>query len=139
RAFGRIDVIVDAATKHVVERRSFAPRDLCARVDPGTTRCAPGGATASRVTAEYEGAAVKPDPRIEKVIEPGVKAAVAQKAMPVGITIATPIRRATGKGESARGNLVEAAYLAAMPGADVVINNTDGALRSDLPAGPLTY
>jgi 5'-nucleotidase len=26
-----------------------------------------------------------------------------------------------------------------MPGADVVINNTDGALRSDLPAGPLTY
>ena len=26
-----------------------------------------------------------------------------------------------------------------MPGADVVINNTDGALRADLPAGPLTY
>ncbi len=139
RAFGRIDVIVDAVTKQVVERRSFAPRDLCARVDPGTTRCDPGGASASRVTAEYEGVAVKPDLRIEKVIEPGVKAAVAQKAMPVGITIATPIRRATGKGESALGNLVEAAYLAAMPGADVVINNTDGALRSDLPAGPLTY
>jgi 5'-nucleotidase len=139
RAFGRIDVIVDAATKQVVERRSFAPRDLCARVDPGTTRCDPGGASASRVTAEYEGVAVKPDPGIEKAIEPGVRAAIAQKAMPVGITIATPIRRVTGKGESPLGNLVEAAYLAAMPGADVVINNTDGALRSDLPAGPLTY
>ena len=115
------------------------PRDLCARVDPGTTRCDPGGASASRVTAEYEGAAVKPDPEIEKAIEPGVRAAVAQKAMPVGITIATPIRRVPGKGESPLGNLVEAAYLAAMPGADVVVNNTDGALRSDLPAGPLTY
>ena len=48
RAFGRVDVTVDAATKQVVERRSFAPRDLCARVDPGTTRCDPGGASASR-------------------------------------------------------------------------------------------
>jgi 2',3'-cyclic-nucleotide 2'-phosphodiesterase (5'-nucleotidase family) len=139
RGFGRIDVIVDAATKQVAERRSFPPRDLCARVDPGTTRCDPGGASASRVTAEYEGAAVKPDPEIAKAIEPGVRAAVAQKAMPVAITIATPIRREPGKGESPLGNLVEAAYLAAMPGADVVVNNTDGALRSDLPAGPLTY
>ena len=75
RAFGRVDVIVDAATKQVVERRSFAPRDLCARVDPGTTRCDPGGASASRVTAEYEGAVVKPDPEVEKAIEPGVRAA----------------------------------------------------------------
>ena len=139
RSFGRIDVVVNAATKRVVELRSFAPRDLCARVDPGTARCDPGGARGSRVTADYEGAVVKPDPQIEKAIEPGVRAAVAQKALPVGITIATPIRRETGKGESPLGNFVEAAYLAAMPGADVVINNTDGALRADLPAGPLTY
>ena len=60
------------------------------------------------MTAEDEGATVKPDPGIEKAIEPGVRAAVAQKAMPVGITIATPIRRVTGKGrvaawESCRG------------------------------------
>ena len=139
RAFGRVDVVLNAATKQTLERRSFAPRDLCARVDPGTTRCDPGGTSTARVPAGYEGLAVTPDPAIEKAIAPGVQAAVAQKAVPVGITLATPIRRVTGKGESALGNLVEAAYLAAMPGADVVINNTDGALRADLPAGPLAY
>jgi 5'-nucleotidase len=139
RSFGRVDVLVDRAARMVLERRSFPPRDLCARVDPGTTRCDPGGSSASRVPADYEGAIVKPDPAIESAIAPGVKAALAQKAAPVGITLATPIRRAPGKGESALGNLVEATYLAAMPGADVVINNTDGALRSDLPPGPLTY
>jgi 2',3'-cyclic-nucleotide 2'-phosphodiesterase (5'-nucleotidase family) len=139
RAFGRVDVVVDRATKRVLERRSFPPIDLCARVDPGTTHCDPGGASASRVSARYEGAAVTPDLAVERAIAPGVQAAVAQKAMPVGITLATPIRRVMGKGESALGNLVEAAYLAAMPDADVVINNTDGTLRSDLPAGPLTY
>ena len=139
RSFGRVDVVVDRATRMVLDRRSFAPRDLFARVDPGTTRCDPGGSSASRVPAEYEGVAVKPDPAIENAIAPGVAASVAQKAMPAGITLATPIRRDPGKGESPLGNLVEAAYLAAMPGADIVINNTEGALRSDLPAGPLTY
>lgn len=139
RAFGRVDVVVDRATKRVLERRSFPPIDLCARVDPGTAHCDPGGASAARVPAGYEGAAVRPDPAVEQAIAPGVQAAVAQKAVPVGITLATPIRRVTGKGESALGNLVEAAYLAAMPGADVVVNNTDGALRSDLPAGALKY
>ena len=139
RSFGRVDVVVDRATRMVLERRSFEPRDLCARVDPGTTRCDPGGSSASRVPADYEGAAIKADPAIERAIAPGVEASLAQKAMSVGTTLATPIRRELGKGESALGNLVEAAYLAAMPGADVVINNTDGALRSDLPAGPLTY
>lgn len=139
RSFGRVDVLVDRATRMVLDRRSFAPRDLCARVDPGTTRCDPDGASAARVPADYEGVAVKPDPAISNAIAPGVAASAAQKAMPVGITLTTPIRRDPGKGESALGNLVEAAYLAAMPGADVVINNTEGALRSDLPAGPVTY
>ena len=138
RAFGRVDLIVDRTTKQVLDRRSFAPRDLCARVDPGTSRCDPEGASASRVPADYEGGPVTPDKAIEQAIAGGVRAAAAQKAMPVGITLATPIRLGAG-GESALGNLVEDAYLAAMPGADLVINNSQGAIRADLPAGPLTY
>ena len=31
------------------------------------------------------------------------------------------------------------ALLAAVPGADIAINNSGGGLRADLPAGPLTY
>ena len=139
RSFGRIDVVVDRATRMVLDRRSFAPRDLCARVDPGTTRCDPDGSSASRVPAEYEGAAIKPDPAIENAIAPGVAAVGCAEgdACRHHAGDADPPR--PGKGESPLGNLVEAAYLAAMPGADVVINNTDGALRADLPAGPLTY
>ncbi len=138
RAFGRVDVIVDRTTRRVLERRSFAPRDLCARVDPGTTGCDPGSPDGARVPAEYEGAAVRPDPAIAAVIAPAVDAALAQKGTLLGITLATPVRRA-GTGDSPLGNLFTDAYLAAVPGADVSFNNTSGGLRADLPAGPLSF
>ena len=138
RMFGRVDVIVDRTTRRVLERRSFPPRDLCARVDPGTTRCDPAGSSGARVPAEYEGAPVTPDPAIASVIAPAVNAALAQKETLLGITLATPVRRA-GTGDSPLGNLFTDAYLAAVPGADVSFNNTSGGLRADLPAGPLTF
>ena len=86
----------------------------------------------------YEGAPVKPDPVIADAIAPAVHAALAQKAVLLGITLATPIRRA-GTGDSPLGNLFTDAYLAAVPAADVAVNNTSGGLRADLPAGPVTY
>ncbi|HTE05660.1 MAG TPA: bifunctional UDP-sugar hydrolase/5'-nucleotidase [Planctomycetota bacterium] len=138
RAFGRVDVVVDRATRRVLDRRSFAPRDLCARVDPGTTRCDPDGSSGARLPAEYEGAPVQPDAAIAAVIAPAVQAALAQKTALLGITLATPVRR-EGAGDSPLGNLFTDAYLAAVPGADVSLNNTAGGLRADLPAGPVTY
>ena len=39
RSFGRVDLVVDPSTRRIIRRRLFAPRDLCARVDPGTTQC----------------------------------------------------------------------------------------------------
>jgi 5'-nucleotidase len=138
RTFGRVDVIVDRATRRVLERRSFAPRDLCARVDPGSAQCEPGRASEARVPAEYEGAPVRPDPAIARVIAPAVNAALAQKEALLGVTLPTPVRRA-GAGDSPLGNLFTDAYLAAVPGADVSFNNTSGGLRTDLPAGPLTF
>jgi len=138
RAFGRVDLIVDRGTHRVVERRSFPPRDLCARVDPGTTRCDPGGAAAARVQAQYESAPVVPDAAVAKVLAPGVAAAEAQKNVPLGVTLTAPLRRTEGV-DSAIGNLFTDAYLAAVPGADIAINNTQGGLRADMPAGPITY
>ena len=140
RAFGRIDLVLDRRTRRVLEKRLFAPRDLCARVDAGTTRCDPDGSSSGRVRAEYESAPVVPDAAIARVIAPAVQAAEAQKKMPVGVTLSTPIRRAsTASGDSPLGNLFTDAYRAGVQGADVSINNTSGGLRSDLPAGPLTY
>ena len=138
RSFGRVDLIVDRAARRVVEHRIFPPRDLCARVDPGTSRCDPEGASTGRIRAEYEGAPIVPDQTIARTIAPAVQGAEAQKKTPLGVTLASPVRRA-GSTDSPLGNLFADAYRAGMPGADVSINNTSGGLRADLPAGPLTY
>ena len=138
RTFGRVDLVVDRASQRIIEKRIFAPRDLCVRVDPGTTRCDPDGSSTGRVRAEYENAPIAPDAAIAKVIAPAVQAADALKRMPLGVTLATPVRRA-GTPDSPLGNLFTDAYRAAVPGADVSINNTSGGLRADLPPGPLTY
>ena len=138
RSFGRVDLVVDRAARRVTGRRSFAPRDLCSRVDPGTTRCDPEGASVSRVPAEYQGAAVTADAAVARVLSPGVEAARRVKTTPLGITLSTPLRR-TGRPDSSIGNLFTDAFLAAVPGAGLAVNNTDGGLRADMPAGPVTY
>ena len=138
RSFGRVDLVVDPSTRRIIRRRLFAPRDLCARVDPGTTQCDPEGSSSGRVRAEYEGAPVVPDQSVVRTIAPAVQAAESQKKTLLGVTLATPVRRA-GSGDSPLGNLFTDAYRAGVPGADVSINNTSGGLRADLPAGPLTY
>lgn len=62
------------------------------------------------------------------------------KLTQLGVALETPIRRApVVAAESPLGNLFADAFLASRPGVDVVINNTSGGLRTDLPAGPLTY
>src|SRR5688572_18805855 len=94
RAFGRVDLVIDRSMRRIIQRRLFAPLDLCARVDPGTVRCDPEGSSSGRIRAEYEGAPVRPDPAVERAIAPAVKAAAAQKQMRLGVTAATPIRRA---------------------------------------------
>jgi 5'-nucleotidase len=133
RAFGRIDLTIDRATKRVTASRSFAPRDLCARVDPGTTVCSPNGAP-----AQYEGAAVLSDPEIERLLEPAVASVAVLKASSLGVVLETPITRGNAR-DSALGNLFVDAFLSSAPGIDVALNNTAGGLRADLPAGPLTY
>ena len=86
---------------------------------------------------EYEGAPVEPDAAVERVLAPALEQVRALKAQPIGIVLETPIRRLLPA--SPLGNLVTDAYLAAVPGADVAVNNSGGGLRADLPAGPLTY
>ena len=88
RSFGRVDLVVDSATRRIIRRRLFAPRDLCARVDPGTTRCDPEGSSSGRVRAEYEGAPVVPDQSVVRTIAPAVQAAESQKKMLLGVTLA---------------------------------------------------
>ena len=80
---------------------------------------------------------MEPDAAVERVLAPALEQVRALKAQPIGIVLETPIRRLLPA--SPLGNLVTDAYLAAVPGADVAVNNSGGGLRADLPAGPLTY
>ena len=136
RAFGRVDVTIDPRTRAVLDRRHFPPRDLCEREDPATKACGPAS-NAALAPVLYEGAAVQPDPAIERLLEPALTEVRTLKAQPLGVTLPAPIRRL--QPVSPLGNLVTDALLASVPGADIAVNNSGGGLRADLPAGALTY
>lgn len=137
RAFGRVDLVVDPATGQKTAVRLHRPRDVCEFVD------AAGGCLDPRTArpgdrATYEDRPVAPLPEVEEVLAPAIAQVAELKATELGVVVdrRVPIR---GRVESALGNLFVDAMLAVAPGADVAINNTDGGLRADLPAGPLTY
>jgi 2',3'-cyclic-nucleotide 2'-phosphodiesterase (5'-nucleotidase family) len=133
RAFSRIDLVVDFATGRVRQRAIRPPHEICSRVSTRTARCVQNGPI-----ARYEGADVVPDREIERLLAPAVAEAAALRAKPVGVTLETPMRRGDDALRSSLGQLfVEAMRQAAK--SDVAINNTDGGLRADLPAGPLLY
>jgi len=139
-AFSRADLTIDRRAKKVVEKRVFPPRDVCARVYEGTTRCDPQAAgNRSLVAAEYEGQPVTTDSAIARVIAPAVDRVKAHAGESLGVILDTPIRAALVGTESPLGNLFTDAMLSAIPDADIAINNTRGGLRADLPRGPLTY
>ena len=117
RAFGRIDLSIDRATRKVVRQRNHPPTVL-----------APG---------EYENAPVVADAAIERILAPALEAVRLIKSRPIGAVAATPIRRMAPW--SPLGQLFTDAMLDWAPGTDVALNNSGGGLRADLPAGPLTY
>jgi len=129
RAFGRVDLVVDRATGRVEARTIHRPQDLCEYAEPGAVQCAEPGAGPMPPRATYEGAPVESDPGIDAILEPAIARVAAVKAEPLGVTLSSPLP-VRGDVESPLGNLFADAML---------VNNTDGGLRGDLPAGPLTY
>jgi 5'-nucleotidase len=137
-AFGRIDLRVDRRTGQVRGSSIFAPREICAREDPGTHRCDPEFVKGRDLTeVMYEGAPVVADSRMLALVEPDLARARALREERLGVELETPLRRSYGE-ESALGNLFADLMLAARSDVDVTITN-GGGLRADLPAGPLTY
>ena len=138
RAFSRVDLTIDRASAKVTGRHIFAPRDLCAREDPATHACdAAPAQTARLVPARYENRPVTPDAAAAAAIAPAVARALRVKNQPLGVFLETPIHRAD-QTESALADVFADGTLESTPGADVSIGN-GGALRTDLPAGQLTY
>lgn len=137
RAFGRIDLAVDRATGLVTAATPFAPRDICAALDPATLACAPAGAAAV-VPAQYEGRPVVEDRRIIEAMAPALARVRQLQAAPLGVVLDTALAR-TGDPESPLGNMFADA-LREEGNADIALNNNSlGGLRADLPNGPITF
>jgi 2',3'-cyclic-nucleotide 2'-phosphodiesterase (5'-nucleotidase family) len=139
RSFSRVDLMVNRSTRTLAGKRIFPPQDLCGREDPATHTCDPATArSAALVPARYENRVVRPDAASAAAIAPAARKAIAMKTQPIGVSLETPLARGDQQSETAIADLVADGTLASTPGADVALSN-GGSLRTDLPAGPLTY
>jgi 5'-nucleotidase len=118
RAFGRIDLTIDPATKRVKTAKIFPPTEL-------------------KPSAKYEGAEISPDANVTAVLAPDVERARTKKEERLGVHLEARFTRSHGS-ESAVGNLFADLMRASHPAADVAMTN-GGGLRADLPEGDLTY
>lgn len=132
RGFGRIDLQVDRLTGRVVDGWPRAPIEICATRDGRT-----GGCVGS-APAIYEGQPVVEDRQVLQAMEPALGRVRALQATLMGPVLEQSLPR-TGERESPLGNLFADAQREAT-GADVALNSAFvGGLRTDLPAGPLTF
>jgi len=122
RAFGRIDLDIDAARGAVVDAHIFRPQMIPAPGKP--------------FAGTYEGAALAPDAAIAAALAPAQAAARAKRDETLSVDVTRTITRAY-RTESPLGNLF-ADLMRTARRADVALTN-GGALREDLPAGTLTY
>ena len=118
RSFSRVDLTVDRTSGKVAGKHIFAPQDV--------------------VAGRYEHRTIAADPIASAAIAPAVRKALTLKNEPLGVVIDTPLARGSQQDETAIADLITDGMLASVPGADAAFGN-GGSLRTDLPAGPLTY
>ena len=135
--FGRMDLVIDTATRRVADLRVYPPRNICTRENPATGDCQAAG---NGVPVVYEGATVRSSEAVASAMAPALAEVRRLRGEPLGVTVAAPIER-VGAPDSPLGNLFADAIRASTPGADVAISygGGRGGLRADLPAGPLTF
>jgi 5'-nucleotidase len=116
RAFGRIDLTVDSG--RVTAAKIYPTEDV-------------------RAGATYEGKPVVADAAVAAMIRPYADTARARREERLGVRVPVRIRKAYDL-ESPLGNVFVDLMQATRPGVDGAMSN-GGALRTDLPAGDLTY
>jgi 5'-nucleotidase len=138
REFSVVDLWIDPAANKVTKSEMRKPTMICSFVYEGTESCDPRTATkgAKLVPRVFSGETIKPDARVATVLDPYLRRVAAKRDSKVGITARTTFTRAYNA-ESPLGNLLADA-LRRSAGADVGMMNSGG-IRTDLPAGELTY
>jgi len=128
KAFGRVDLVFDRASRKLLYKQIFAPQYICRSQQIPDATCTP---------YSYEGADVRSSKTIYDVLKPYLARAEQERNRSLGVTVAAEFPQIREK-ESALGNFLADALHLAVPEAQVVLLN-GGGLRSPLPAGPLTY
>jgi 5'-nucleotidase len=135
KTFSRVDLALGPDGK-VRSSTIFPPRDICAKVSPGSERC-DGKTGKATQPAVYERSKVVPHPDIRRLLAPDLLRAEAARKRPLGVTLDDTFKHDYDEA-SAEGNLFADMTLAGAGPADAALQN-GGGLRADLPAGPLTY
>ena len=117
-AFSRVDFLIDRNTEQVVGRTIFPPQDVIAG-------------------APYAGRPTTADTVVTQIAVDAIDTAKQLRQREIGVTLERAFTL-EGNPESALGNLFTDALLQSFD-ADVAIHNVAGGLRTDLPAGNLTF
>jgi len=137
RAFSRVDLYVDPATRRVDRSltRVSPPIPLCEAAPATGDSCFDPRAEGPWYPALYRGLPVPPDPVVTEILAP-YEAGVAELCSETLAVADVPITRRGAP--SAAGILVVDAMRAYFPDTDLALLNS-GALRDELPAGELSY
>ena len=138
REFSTLDLWIDTEKDRVTKSEMRMPTMICSFVYEGTELCDPRTAPkgAKLVPRVFGGETMVADARVAAVLDPYLRRVAAKRDSKVGIATSASFSRAYS-GESPLGSLLADA-LRRSAGADVGIINSGG-IRSDLPAGELTY
>ena len=136
RAFGRVDLTIDQASRQVVDRKIFPPRPLCAVQAKTMDECANAPETA--MPARYEGKEVVADKRIQAVVAEAIADVDAARNRRLGVIVADDFNRGRYP-NTPIANLLSDIMLASSEIGDFALHNAVGGIRANLPAGDLTY
>jgi len=137
-AFDRVDFRIDRADGRVVQRVIYPPQVNCPAFFIADDECAWLETDPALVRqAIYEGRPVMPMAAVRAVADEAQAYTAAIKSESLGVNLRDEFNL-NGNPESTLGNLFTRAILEEVDG-DVVIHNVSGGIRSNLPAGEVTY
>ncbi len=138
QSFSRVDFTIDRGSGAVLDMHVFPPQGLCPQLDRSDRSCVwTDAASVNSVPATYEGKVVIPDPQVVAIASRAAARAAELKLEKLGVTLADRFERTPGP-EAPLPNLIMDALYESLD-TDVVLMNVSGGLRTDLPAGDLTY
>ena len=141
RSFATVDLEFDTRTRRIISEstRMRTGIEICGNVDLTTGSCSPrliGDAETTLAQPKFLGAPITPDPSIDRILSSADKSVYELEHTKLGVEAPKPLTRKREK-QGALGSIF-ADGMREAAGADIAMMNSGG-LRTNLPAGELTY